>query len=400
MLMSITFGISLSILYSHITNSTKLIHSKPYLIHLFTHRTFVYPSTCLFNNKRPAPHSKALNNGIDSLTIQINLSTKDQLDKLTVGTKINTFLYGIEHLTRGLNSLQELLHHNVNQYIMVSTMKFVSFDEYLLPIILILIPLVLRVLMIMYYNNDHDSSSSNDSEHNIAKEKKKEEKEMTSLFKFTKGLKGVGGSIILSILVLWMNHVDKTCIVSGSTSSGSDRERVSLILNSAFCISYVIILRWVIGSKTKTDTSTSHTVTQRREEKQILQLLSCLMALYIHVPIALVHMALGLVSALFWVPILAFPSHKTNHRLISKIGTLLSRIIVILMLPPIAKNILIHILSWIVNELMLSSTAMTVIPTFATSAISTLKEIDPLSSTYFCYVYIPLHFMLSVISFN
>jgi hypothetical protein len=41
----------------------------------------------------------------------------------------------------------------------------------------------------MYYNNDHDSSNINDSEHNIAKKKKKEIKEMTSLFKFTKGLK-------------------------------------------------------------------------------------------------------------------------------------------------------------------------------------------------------------------
>jgi hypothetical protein len=51
------------------------------------------------------------------------------------------------------------------------------------------------------------------------------------------------------------------------------------------------------------------------------------MVLYIHVPIVLVHMTLGVVSALFWVPILAFPSHKTKHRLISKIGTLLSRII-------------------------------------------------------------------------
>jgi hypothetical protein len=64
--------------------------------------------------------------------------------------------------------------------------------------------------MIIYYNNDHDSSSSNDSEHNIAKEKKREIKEMTSLFQFTKGLKGVGGSIILLILVLSVNHVDKT----------------------------------------------------------------------------------------------------------------------------------------------------------------------------------------------
>jgi hypothetical protein len=41
-------------------------------------------------------------------------------------------------------------------------------------------------------------------------------------------------------------------------------------------------------------------------------------------------MALGLVSALFWVPILAFPPHKIKHDLISKIWTLLSRIVVTL----------------------------------------------------------------------
>jgi hypothetical protein len=56
---------------------------------------------------------------------------------------------------------------------MVLTVEFVSFDEYVLPIILILIPWLLRVLMIMYYNNDHDIRSSNNSEHNIAKEKKR-----------------------------------------------------------------------------------------------------------------------------------------------------------------------------------------------------------------------------------
>ena len=91
---------------------------------------------------RPAPHAKALLNGIDSLTIQAKISSEDNTIGKSIGERIDTILYGIEHLTRGLNSLQELLHHNVNQYIMVSTTKFVSFDEYLIPNILILLPLV------------------------------------------------------------------------------------------------------------------------------------------------------------------------------------------------------------------------------------------------------------------
>ena len=44
----------------------------------------------------------------------------------------------------------------------------------------------------------------------LQRRRKKKEKEMTSSFKFNKGLKCVGESNILSILVLSINHVEKT----------------------------------------------------------------------------------------------------------------------------------------------------------------------------------------------
>lgn len=159
---------------------------------------------------RSAPHAKALNHGIDSLTIRIEIASQNQIDSSILEKRINHILYGLEHLFRAINSLQELLHHNVNQYIMVSATKFVSFDEYIIPTILILLPLVLRIVMIIHALRSQGSSP----------------KQLTNAEEESKGLR----------LQLWI----------------------------------------------------------------------CLLALYILVPIALVHVSLGLISAILLVPLLSF----------------------------------------------------------------------------------------------
>lgn len=339
----------------------------------------------------------------------MKLSTKEQIDKITVRNKVNTILYGVEHLLRGINSLQELLHHNVNQYIMVSTTKFVSFDEYIIPIILILLPLALRVLIILFY----DEKCNDEGEDDDAKKAKndtdceKGRKKSQFHFQFVQAFKCVTGSVFLSIILLAMNNP-----VGTDTDTGD----ITVNNNYAFCIIYVFMLQFVIVStsveKTKrgeTTTAThilnkkttAETLKQKSDDKQSIQVVACLMGLYIHLPIALVHVSLALISALVWVPLLAFPTHKYKTCTGGKQTTLKAifmKILVILMLPPIAKDMLIRALSLAMKTE--NSTIRLVADSFASDAISTLKDMNPLSSMYFIAVYVPLHFMLSVICFQ
>ena len=127
-----------------------------------------------------------------------------------------------------------------------------------------------------------------------------------------------------------------------------------------------------------------------------------MVALYMHVPIALVHMSLAITSSLVFVPLLAFPSYYHYHddddqskkRNQKKI---MMKLIIILMFPPIMMNVLIQILTLFMSNI---DTSLTLIVKTTESMIDVLKGIHPLSSTYFITVYIPLHFMLSCLYFG
>mmetsp|Transcript_8855 Transcript_8855/g.13210 ORF Transcript_8855/g.13210 Transcript_8855/m.13210 type:complete len:326 (+) Transcript_8855:128-1105(+) len=325
------------------------------------------------------------------------------MEKLAIEPKIDTIFRGTEHLLRALNSLQELLHHNVDQYLMVSPSKFVSFDEYVLPAILILLPLVLRVVMSLFRGGDggkevvrkgHSSLKSNTNNHLD---------ECTFRFK---SLKGIGVAFLIPVMLLLINE-SLVAVRGGYDDNISERygRKSKVIMNSAFFILYISAMQYTLGSKAKmknkaTDKSNEYI---GGEEKQSLQILSCLLALYLHVPIVLVHISLGLISAIVWVPLLAFPSYKKHskphHGRIQFIWTLFSRIVVLLMLPPIAKNILSYIvpmvLSYMTNDKGTEATT-----TVVSNVLDAFKEMNTLSSAYICYVYIPLHFMLSLVIFS
>jgi hypothetical protein len=96
---------------------------------------------------RTSPHAAALGRGIDSVTIQAQL--RPNRDNRFAHKAAVDAVASIEHLFRGLNSLSERLHHNVDQYLLPSSGKFVSLGEYLLPAILLMLPLVLRVIKLL-----------------------------------------------------------------------------------------------------------------------------------------------------------------------------------------------------------------------------------------------------------
>ena len=92
---------------------------------------------------RSGPHAKALDIGIDSFTIHARLS-QEPLTSWTIYPKVALLMQSTEHMLHSINSLNERLHHSLNQYFLPSTSSFVSNSEYIIPNILILLPLVVR----------------------------------------------------------------------------------------------------------------------------------------------------------------------------------------------------------------------------------------------------------------
>ena len=87
-------------------------------------------------------HSAALDRGIDSVTIQIELSVNSSDDNSNY-TMMEIVQYTL-YLIRALSNLHERLHHSVTLYLLPTPRTFVSHMEYFLPNILILLPLAIR----------------------------------------------------------------------------------------------------------------------------------------------------------------------------------------------------------------------------------------------------------------
>jgi hypothetical protein len=99
------------------------------------------------------PHSIFLERGLDSLTLELPLQMEKGVDAdrdrralLLAGD----LMAKLEHMVRALSNLDEILHHSVTLYWMPSSSKFVSNAEYMFPLILMLLPLVVRVLQIAF----------------------------------------------------------------------------------------------------------------------------------------------------------------------------------------------------------------------------------------------------------
>lgn len=205
----------------------------------------------LFNSSfllfSPAPHSFALENGIDSFTFRAHLRP-NRNSEIVHASVVHT-VSSIENLVRGLNSLSERLHHNINQYVMPSAHTFVSHSEYILPAIFLIFPLALRVIKTL-----------------LQKEQK---------VNFQKCWIFGASAIAMSYIFCYIQR----CSMYTPT------------MQAAFVLlSYFLALG--LASLTKGSDG--------------LQVVACMLGLYFHLPIAMTHISLFLLSAMIWVPFLAF----------------------------------------------------------------------------------------------
>ncbi len=223
---------------------------------------------------KPAPHAAALAEGIDSLTIQLQLANdSSSSNKVEVVQMVQL----VQHLFRGLNNLSERLHHNVNQYILPSATKFVSHGEYIVPAILIMLPLLLRKLKLLLQDFVLAAVPGEDGG---------EERERKGRVSLTNA---VIGGVVIATIPFYCQHL---AIVT---------ERTTIIIAIAvYTIAMILVLRprWV---KRATANPRDRSTNQQR-----LQLIVCMLTLCTHVPLALSHYSLFMASAPFWVPLVSF----------------------------------------------------------------------------------------------
>jgi len=264
-----------------------------------------------------APHASALERGIDSLTIiaQLNLTGKS-ID--SIHPQLSNFFQGVEHTIRAMSNLQERLHHSISQYLLPSTTKFVSNGEYMIPAILVMLPLAIRALLLIL----RDIETIN----------------------FNLVFKILGMSSVLSFYLICVSFI---AIDARMTNT--------LVIASYFTTFIIVRMEKKKGNRKAEDESLVM-------ERKVLQLIACLLALYLHVPLVIGHFSLGYPSTIFWTPLLAFCSHgNVRHKIIQKLFAIL---FLTLTWPPL---------------------------------LLVQKLFGGIYTIYVCTVFAPLHFILSIL---
>jgi glycosylphosphatidylinositol transamidase len=226
------------------------------------------------------PHAPALDRGIDSITIQARFEGSFLRDPS------NEMVQHLEYLVRALSNLHERLHHSFTLYLLPTPRTFVSHVEYLLPNILLLLPLAVRAFgLILWGNGLH--------------------------------LQTVGCAILVSVISMG--------IMLLSSLAGSDNTTVNTWLFVLYALSIFIWKKQSLQGRTKEEY-------QRVLES--LQFVACATAVYMHVPIAFAHVSLAYLPSMLWTPLLAFPNYGSDVRG-SKWLTWLGVVLLFVTAPPI-----------------------------------------------------------------
>jgi glycosylphosphatidylinositol transamidase len=209
------------------------------------------------------PHAPALDRGIDSLTIQVIFHGTYYRDPVV------EFVQYLEFLIRALSNLHERLHHSVTLYLMPSPKMFVSHIEYLLPNILVLLPLVIRLLLLLLWD-------------------------MKKMH-----VRTVGWTFLMALTTMGI------MLLSSALPPSNDDNATTT--NTLLAVPYLTVLTFWTRQlyqfhREKCDASNTRRILTS------MQFVVCLTAIYIHVPIAFAHVSLGYPSSLLWVPLLAFPN--------------------------------------------------------------------------------------------
>lgn len=205
------------------------------------------------------PHAGALDRGIDAITIQGILPEDDK-----TLTDTAQFVQRMEPTLRALSNLHERLHHSSSLYLIVSPDRFVKHEEYLVPNLLLIIPLVIRAVFLVVMD--------------------------ISRFDW----KAVGWAL------QWTVVATLTCAVGLGKVAGNDPWTMfdgglSIML---FALVYLFIL---IQSRLQRFTV---------ESVQSIQFLACMLGIVVNVPLAFGHVSLSFPSALVWTPLIAFSSYQ------------------------------------------------------------------------------------------
>jgi Gaa1-like, GPI transamidase component len=202
-----------------------------------------------------APHAPALERGLDSLTLELNLGGKHPRSQ---GPTVVEFVQQLEHVIHGLSNLHERLHHSLTLYVLPSPYKFVSYSEYVIPNILLLVPLLVKVLVLLLVEVD--------------------------VFDFS----AIGKAMMAVI-------VGVTCLVVSSANMNLYH------YNGFLFVSYMAVGLF----------SRQVHYTHKFASKSLL-IMACLVAIYSHVPLLIGHASLAYPSAMLWSPFLLMFNYEAR----------------------------------------------------------------------------------------
>lgn len=225
------------------------------------------------------PHASALNHGIDALTIEVRIPGDTTNPSSSIHPHYADLTRCVEHLLRSISNLHERLHHSIVQYTMPSPSKFVSHGEYIFPAILVSLPMVVRAATLA----------------------------LRDLKRFQFLRTGVVlGSVCMSTFAIsvWAIGTNKRRKAEECTS-----EWISYVV---FFISYLLVIfvarhdTLIPPKGAGTDNKqTKQSQSNKNECQGSLRFVSCLVGIYLHVPLLLANYSLGFPSSAFWSPLLA-----------------------------------------------------------------------------------------------
>lgn len=199
-----------------------------------------------------AAHAPALERGIDSLTLQIRYAGGLARPEMELTKE---FFQLLEGMVRALSNLHERLHHSITQYLMPSPFKFVSHSEYLIPNLLMILPLVLRAVSLILWE-----------------------------------IEAFDLSVLKFLVVAW-----SLALAIHEVSQFIEPANLNLLLLAIY------------GSIPMVTPSNS---TRTASMYQSLHFLICLAAIYSIIPLILGNVSLAFPSALLFTPLIAMLAHR------------------------------------------------------------------------------------------
>ena len=227
-------------------------------------------------------HAPALDRGIDSITIRARFDGYYRRDPAV------ELIQYVEYLARSFSNLHERLHHSFTLYLMPSPRKFVSHVEFLLPNILLLLPLAIRAFGTVLWD---------DGLH----------------------LQAIGIAILVTTISMGVMLL--------SSLTGPDIASMNTWLFVMYALAFAV---W----KTQCLKGSKGSTADYQKILRSLQFVACTIAVYTLVPIAFAHASLAYMPSVLWTPLLAFPCYGKDSKE-GKVLTWLGPMLVFLTAPPV-----------------------------------------------------------------